>query len=554
MSMLTKIMGLDAPPEPAAGAIAQVDPKKQAALDQWGDMARARAGATDQPGAFNSGASTYRPVIASGGARPQATQYQGVGNYTRPNRNFPGTGPTAQELASYSQQQQAPAMSSRQQTPAMSTRQQAPAMSTRQQAPAMQSVSTASGVQTGEGGYGLNLGRPGSVNADTTAYQSAITSAMQQAQQPQNLQAGFDPAMRETAIRLATSGLEKQRQDAMARLKEEQMKSGNYGSSVGQKALADLSMEFDRRISDAGSTIDLQNMQAQREDRYKNLDQNSARLNQIAGLAGSGQGMALSSADFTRQGINQNANLQTTEAQFGREGRGIDTATNKYNQEFNRSGQQINNDTAMQLANYGSSEDQRNYANQMSNANFGASEDQRSFSNQMANANYGSAEDQRMFSNQMANANYGSTENQRMFANQLAAQDFARTGSQQDFQNREVANNSDWANLMQAQQFNRESQSMSSADALAKYMEEQRQRENAATIMNQGSQWRSDQARQDYNTNYSRYRDTVGDLAAYAGGDPYTAGSKAMADAYANQGKNPNDGSAFWNTAFKLIK
>ena len=135
--------------------------------------------------------------------------------------------------------------------------------------------------------------------ANTYQERAALLGAMQGLQTPQNLAAGYDPNLRQTYIDMATSGLDQQKQAAIAQLKEQQMKSGNYGSSVGQKQMADLAAQYDRQIIEAGKQADLMQMEAEREDRYRNLLAEQSRIAQMAGIAGQVRG-DLSTAGYTR--------------------------------------------------------------------------------------------------------------------------------------------------------------------------------------------------------------------------------------------------------------
>jgi len=235
----------------------------------------------------------------------------------------------------------------------------------------------------------LNLGRESKIGLNNQDYTGAVKSAMASQATPLSLAQGFDPAMREKAVSLATSGMSRQKENALAMLKEEQMKAGNYGSSVAQKQMADLVAQYDEKIANATNSVDVQDLQANREDRYRNLTAEQQRASQLGSLAGVGQGMELAGSQFGRQGIsadnnaavqeaqfrNQNtqANHQATsqefqsgvqgraadrasqmqEAQFGREGTNQDNALAMQQAEFARTGRTMDNATALQLAQYG---------------------------------------------------------------------------------------------------------------------------------------------------------------------------------------------------------
>lgn len=187
--------------------------------------------------------------------------------------------------------------------------------------------------------------------ANTYQERAALLGAMQGLQTPQNLAAGYDPNLRQTYIDMATSGLDQQKQAAMAQLKEQQMKSGNYGSSVGQKQMTDLAAQYDRQVTEAGKQADLMQMEAEREDRYRNLSAEQSRIGQMAGIAGQSAGLDLSTAGYTRDTMAMQNSAEMIKAQYARQGI------------------QIDNDTAMQMAQFQSGQQQQQFGNQMTGYN-----------------------------------------------------------------------------------------------------------------------------------------------------------------------------------------
>ena len=187
--------------------------------------------------------------------------------------------------------------------------------------------------------------------ANTYQERAALLGAMQGLQTPQNLAAGYDPNLRQTYIDMATSGLDQQKQAAIAQLKEQQMKSGNYGSSVGQKQMTDLAAQYDRQVTEAGKQADLMQMEAEREDRYRNLSAEQSRIGQMAGIAGQSAGLDLSTAGYTRDTMAMQNNAEMIKAQYARQGI------------------QIDNDTAMQMAQFQSGQQQQQFGNQMTGYN-----------------------------------------------------------------------------------------------------------------------------------------------------------------------------------------
>jgi len=220
-----------------------------------------------------------------------------------------------------------------------------------------QSVPTAPGAVATPGLQNVGGQTPTLLNlttgtgANTYQERAALLGAMQGLQTPQNLAAGYDPNLRQTYIDMATAGLEQQKQAAIAQLKEQQMKSGNYESSVGQKQIADLAAQYDRQVIEAGKQADLMQMEAEREDRYRNLSAEQSRIAQMAGIAGQSAGLDLSTAGYTRDTMAMQNNAEMIKAQYARQGI------------------QIDNDTAMQMAQFQSGQQQQQFSNQMTGYN-----------------------------------------------------------------------------------------------------------------------------------------------------------------------------------------
>jgi hypothetical protein len=262
-------------------------------------------------------------------------------------------------------------------------------------------------LKLGRQGGNVSLGREGAIGLNNQPYTSAVQTALQESLGPLNLQEGYDPAMREKAVSLATSGIAKQKERALAAMKENQMKAGNFGSSVGQREMAELEAQYDQQAQDAGNRIDVQNMEAARQDRYSNLSAQQARLGQLSSIAGQGQNLELTGAQFGRQGVgadnaatlaeqefarrgtaSDNASMTqeaqfaregrstdrastAAEASFGREGRSMDEQTRQIQEQFARQGRQIDNATAMQLAQYGQQGRAIDYSRDMEQSQFG---------------------------------------------------------------------------------------------------------------------------------------------------------------------------------------
>lgn len=304
-------LGLEETPTPES-VKPKIDPSKAAALAKYGEMTQAQAEQFD-PAAYGPNyfqARTFTPTITTGTA------------------NMPGI---------YSPQNATPA------TPGV------------QATPQMQNVGN-QGLQLRDVATGTGL--------DLYKQKAAIANAMSQYQQPQNLEAGYGDNFVENYVQRATSGLDQQKNEAMARLKEEQMKSGNFGSSVGQKQMSDLAASYDRQAAEAGNEANILQAQALREDRYANLNADLARTGMLGNLAGQGANLELTGQGYARD----TAQLQNQAAMV--------------KADFERQGIQIDNNTAMQLAQYGAGQTQQDFANRMSAAEFGRQGEQASYDSQ----------------------------------------------------------------------------------------------------------------------------------------------------------------------------
>lgn len=431
--------GLEQTPLPES-ATPDLDPSKVAALSQYGGMVRQNANNARQPGEFSY--QQYTPQQTQARTAPQTrikeqnVQYQRNPNSYVPQERTVASPTTTRQTAARegAMAQPALAMQGSQQQPNLQrvatslslqrTGNQPGAQYVREggmSAPTMATEgsqrSTTPNQESGnrlimerEGGNVLklgrqggevSLGREGSVGLNSQPYTSAVQQALQEQMGPLNLQEGYDPAMREKAVSLATSGIDKQKERALAQMKEQQMASGNFGSSVGQREMAELAMQYDQQRQNAENQIDVQSMEAARQDRYSNQSAQQARLGQLAQIAGQGQNLELTGAQFGRQGIGadnaatmtehefsrrgtaaDNASIaqeaqfgregratdrasSAAEAQFGREGRTIDEATRQREQAFGREGRQIDNSTALTMAQYGQQARGVDYARDM---------------------------------------------------------------------------------------------------------------------------------------------------------------------------------------------
>lgn len=200
-------------------------------------------------------------------------------------------------------------------------------------------------------------------NPNITGQQAVISQEMDRLSNPYEAIAGYDPEMRQNYVDLATSGLEQQKTEALARLKEEQMKAGNYGSSVGQKAVQDLIQNYDQQVINAGKEADTMQMEASREDRYANINADLSRVGALSSLAGQGAGLEFSESGYNRDTAQLQNDVELIKAQYQREGK------------------QIDNDTAMKIAQFNQSAGQQDYVNQMAGAEFTSGQAQTGLAN-----------------------------------------------------------------------------------------------------------------------------------------------------------------------------
>jgi hypothetical protein len=276
--------------------------------------------------------------------------------------------------------------------------------------------------------------------ADTYREQNALRQEMAGKQAPLNLQQGYDPAMRDTLVANATSGLGQQKEQAMAALKEQQMKSGNFGSSVGQKQMSDLMADYDRQVIQAGQQADIMNMSASREDRYANLGAENTRSQMVGNFAGQSAGLEMGAQGYKRDTV------------------GLQNQAALIMEDYARQGKQIDNATAMQMAEFQAGQGQQQFGNQMATANLADSRGMASYE----------SERQRYLAGQEA-GRYGDTltNNARQFnIGQQDTADVRNYGVGQDYLNNMAAYGSNPL----------DPQSVLDADAIRRQREEQQAR------------------------------------------------------------------------------
>lgn len=291
--------GLEATPIPDS-VKPQVDPSRAGAMAKYGTMVQTQAGQYN-PAAY--GPNYYQPQTYV----PQVTQNK---------VQMPGVASPQTRAPSAPQQIAAP----QQQTVSGQNLQ-------------LRDVSTGTGVYT-------------------APERRVISEEMARLGTPTDIQAGYDSGLRDSYVGLATSGLEQQKAKAMAQLKEQQMKAGNFGSSVGQRAMTELQQNYDRQAIEAGQRADFMQMEAEREDRFKMPGIEAQRIGLRTGLAGQGAGIEFSEAGYKRD-----------TARFQNQ-------TEMLKAEYERQGIQIDNDTAMRLIEFENQQGQQGFSNRMAGAEF----------------------------------------------------------------------------------------------------------------------------------------------------------------------------------------
>jgi len=461
--------GFETTPTPE-GVKPKVDPDKAAAMSEYGRMVTGQAGQFDptqygpntfQPRTFTPTQTaapvqmpgTYQPgQVPNAPAKLSATSIIPTGVVAAP-VNTVGTvqAPTA---------------------PGMMNAPQVPQKTTTPQ------LNQVSGVPLGMQNYNQQV--------DTSQEQAAVRQELSRLSNPMQLQSGYDPKLRQTYVDMATSGLQQQKEQALAQLKEEQMKAGNYGSSVGQKAMADLSAQFDRQIIEAGKQADMMQMEAEREDRYRNLSAEQARSGMVLNTAGAGANLNLSSQGFSRDTTSLQNQVEALKADYARQGIQIDNAT------------------AMQMAEFSSGQNQQDFSNRMAQTGMTNQNIQQQFQNQMSAAGFNVQQAQQQFVNEMTRAGFTSDEAQRLFQNQMTGLNFNAGQQQQGFQNE-----------MTAAQMREAGQMAGYESDWRRYAAGQDEARYTDTLRNQAGLFNIGQADTADVRNYGVYQDAMRGLATY---------------------------------------
>ncbi|MDD5564485.1 MAG: hypothetical protein PHQ91_12310 [Thermoanaerobaculaceae bacterium] len=434
-----------------------------------------------------------------------------------------------------------------------------------------------------EGQTNLGLGRVSQFAPDTQKYSSAADTALQERLNTQaDTTQGYDPQQEALAVQQMTAGLDAQQQEAEAAMKEQFKKNGMLGSSVASAELAKLKAKYDEQKSTAVGKVKLQNLEAQREDRYKNQSQASDRLNQIAALSSSGQGLATQSAT-TKAGLTAQDNSATTQeanflqnqrsidnsnamklAEYNRAGRTTDEAANLNRAGFNQGSQQLSNAAIAQNAQTATSSRQADEQLAMQKANFAREGITADNSATMQEAQFGQQGRATNLANQVTlenlnrqgiaqnnanatteagfNVQQGNTAYERQkaasdteYARTMGTESYGREGRQIDTATAQNLATTNFNQNMQNEEFNRQGRATNTAQDWQTYNANNEDALNRANTLNQQSQYnlnRGDTAKQQ---EYQSYQNDLNRQEGATSGTPYTASSVASADEYAQK-------------------
>ena len=235
---------------------------------------------------------------------------------------------------------------------------------------------TAAPTQATFSGDALNVQDYSGVSPDLSKAMSVYGQQIESLSTPYDLQAGYDSGLFDSSMRGFREMSQRQMEEDLARQKEEQMKAGNYGSSVGQEQRSDLIQDY--RLAEQQKWLEskMNQMQAEREDRYRNIGVDQSRMGMAADLAGATAGLEMSGAGFARDTMQLQNDAERIKEQFAREGK------------------QLDNNTAMMLAEFSSGQKQQDFSNRFAGAEFLSGQRQQDFANRMANADFRSGQNQ----------------------------------------------------------------------------------------------------------------------------------------------------------------
>ena len=238
--------------------------------------------------------------------------------------------------------------------------------------------------------------------------------------------------------------------------------------------------------------VNLQDLEAQRADRYQNANLANTDINQIASLASQGQGMGLQSAT-TKAGLtNQdNANVQAN-ATWLQNQRGIDR------------------NTALQLAQNNQSVNAQNNQNAVTQGNYGR---------QAVDANNSAA---------MQEANYG------------------RQGRTLDVNNANQLAQQNFSNNMATQGFNRTNADTNNQNAWNTYNAQYGANQQQTNVNNQAQQYNISNAQTGRELENQSYQNDLKNLASATSGSLYTPQSQAANDQYQQQLQQQSQNLGAW--------
>jgi hypothetical protein len=151
---------------------------------------------------------------------------------------------------------------------------------------------------------------------------------------------GYDPAYQKALIdRLTMYSGEKQAEQEKA-ANERLSRSGIGASTVGAKTIGDIGRNIAKEVSGVQADVGIKNMEAQREDRYRNQQVNQQRALQAASMIAQAQGadmqanqLSQQAFELARQGraedarrVENQAAQARQQAEFARQGRAVDVA------------------------------------------------------------------------------------------------------------------------------------------------------------------------------------------------------------------------------------
>lgn len=143
---------------------------------------------------------------------------------------------------------------------------------------------------------------------------------------------GYDPEMKDIATEQLNEALTTQQNEALNAAKEQMSQAGVLNSTMGAGTLGQIAAKIAAARAQGLADINTKDLEAQREDRYRNAQLAGENAGQLAQLGQAGQALALNAEEFKRTG------------------RQIDQDTAMKLAEFQRTGQQIDSDTAMKVA------------------------------------------------------------------------------------------------------------------------------------------------------------------------------------------------------------